>query len=100
MFFFFFKRSRLLPIFLKVINWGNHTEVREARQVLARWDVIRPEMCLELLGSSFSDPIVRAFAVLQLSKMKDSDLAGYLLQLVQCLKLGMCCVCVVLFFFQ
>ena len=91
-------------------------------------------MCLELLGSSFSDPIVRAFAVLQLSKMKgtssvfyllffgciisfffflkvldqilmpstnlfllsslfflsctDSDLAGYLLQLVQCLKLG------------
>ena len=44
-------------------------------------------MCLELLGSCFSDPIVRSFAVLQLSKMKDSDLAGYLLQLVQCLKL-------------
>jgi hypothetical protein len=79
--------SRLLAKFLKIINWGDHVQVREARQVMSRWTIIRPEMCLELLGSSFSDPIVRAYACLQLSKMRDIDLAGYMLQLVQCLKI-------------
>ena len=78
--------SRILSKFLKIIDWGNHGQVCEAREVMSRWNVERPEMCLELLGASYSDPIVRAYAVLQLSKMKDSDLAGYLLQLVQCLK--------------
>ena len=78
--------SQILSKFLKIINWGNHEMVREGRELMSRWNIERPEQCLELLGSSYSDPIVRAYAVLQLSKMKDLDLAGYLLQLVQCLK--------------
>ena len=79
--------SRVLSKFLKIINWGDSSQTREARQVMSRWSIVRPEMCLELLGSSFSDPIVRAYAILHLSKLKDIDLAGYMLQLVQCLKL-------------
>ena len=41
---------------------------------------------MELLGEGFSDPVVRAYAVLHLSRMKDEDLQSYMLQLVQCLK--------------
>ena len=78
--------SRLLAKFLKIVDWGNHDEKREAREVMSRWEVVRPEIALELLGPTFSDPVVRAFAVQHLARMSDMDLAGYCLQLVQCLK--------------
>ena len=78
--------SKMLAKFLKVVDWGNHSQAREAREIMARWHVERPEIALELLGQNFSDPIVRAYAVHHLSKMKDKDLQSYMLQLVQCLK--------------
>ena len=78
--------SKMLAKFLKVVDWGNHNDAREAREVMSRWYVERPEIALELLGQSFSDPIVRAYAVHHLSSMKDDDLQSYMLQLVQCLK--------------
>ena len=46
-----------------------------------------PEDALFLLGIKYSDPIVRAFAVVQLGRLEDKQLYDYVLQLVQCLKL-------------
>ena len=47
--------SKMLAKFLKVVDWCNHTEVREARQIMSRWQMDRPEIALELLGEGFSD---------------------------------------------
>ena len=62
--------QKCLPNFESGI--GNHTEVRVLGR-LCHMANGSPEIALEL-GEGFSDPVVRAYAVLHLSRMKDEDL--------------------------
>ena len=78
----------LLKPFLDSVKWGSHEHASEARCMLHHWEESPfPEDALFLLGIKYSDPIVRAFAVVQLGRLEDKQLYDYVLQLVQCLKL-------------
>lgn len=79
--------SKGLTKFLKSVVWSDAYEARQATEVLLpMW--AEPELsdALELLGPSFRDLRVRAYAVRQLERAGDEELALYLLQLVQALK--------------
>ncbi|GAN11171.1 phosphatidylinositol 3-kinase [Mucor ambiguus] len=75
-----------LTKFLKCVVWTDHTEVRQAVDLLPLWVDIDVDDALELLGKEFENRAVRAYAVNQLRKADDEDLFLYLLQLVQALK--------------
>ncbi|TQV93376.1 phosphoinositide 3-kinase [Cordyceps javanica] len=78
--------KRALTKFAKSVNWSDQNESKQAIQVLGRWTEIDVDDALELLGSSFSNPAVRSYAVDRLRKAEDDELLLYLLQLVQALK--------------
>ncbi|ATY60238.1 Phosphatidylinositol 3-kinase [Cordyceps militaris] len=78
--------KRALTKFAKSVNWNDQSESKQAIQVLGRWTEIDVDDALELLGSSFSNPAVRSYAVDRLRKADDHELLLYLLQLVQALK--------------
>ncbi|KGQ02547.1 Phosphatidylinositol 3-kinase catalytic subunit ty pe 3 [Beauveria bassiana D1-5] len=78
--------KRALTKFAKSVNWNDQSESKQAIQVLGRWTEIDVDDALELLGSSFSSPGVRSYAVDRLRKADDHELLLYLLQLVQALK--------------
>lgn len=78
--------KRALTKFAKSVNWNDQSESKQAIQVLGRWTEIDVDDALELLGSSFSNPAVRSYAVDRLRKADDYELLLYLLQLVQALK--------------
>lgn len=53
-------------------------------ELLRRWPIIPCEVALELLDCSYTDLVVREYAVKCLDqRLKDDKLAQYLLQLVQ-----------------
>ncbi|RQM07133.1 hypothetical protein DH86_00003481 [Scytalidium sp. 3C] len=54
--------------------------------ILSKWTEIDVDDALELLGPTFDNPAVRAYAVDRLRKADDEELLLYLLQLVQALK--------------
>lgn len=78
--------KRALTKFVKSVNWGDQGESRQAVQILAKWTEIDVDDALELLGPTFDNPAVRAYAVDRLRKSDDNELLLYLLQLVQALK--------------
>jgi phosphatidylinositol 3-kinase len=78
--------KRALTKFVKSVNWQDHSEARQAVQILNRWTEINIDDALELLGPTFDNPAVRAYAVDRLRKADDDELLLYLLQLVQALK--------------
>lgn len=78
--------KRALTKFARSVNWNDQSESKQAIQVLGRWTEIDVDDALELLGSSFSNPAVRSYAVDRLRKADDNELLLYLLQLVQALK--------------
>ncbi|WFD29728.1 phosphatidylinositol 3-kinase [Malassezia sp. CBS 17886] len=85
--FYLSRFSNALTKFLKSTVWSDLLEARQATEVLLPiW--AEPELsdALELLGPSFRDPRVRTYAVQQLQRADDEELALYLLQLVQALK--------------
>jgi hypothetical protein len=49
------------------------------------WHNVRAEDALPLLGYNFQDPMVRLYAVQQISSLPDDQLALYMLQLTQTL---------------
>ena len=53
---------------------------------LLSWSPLKPVDALELLDAKFADMHIRKYAVSRLEEMRDSELAGYVLQLVQVLK--------------
>jgi phosphatidylinositol 3-kinase len=78
--------KRALTKFVKSVNWQDHSEARQAVQLLSKWTEIDVDDALELLGPTFDNPAVRAYAVDRLGKSDDDELLLYLLQLVQALK--------------
>lgn len=78
--------KRALTKFVKSVAWQDHSESRQAVQILAKWTEIDVDDALELLGPTFDNPDVRAYAVDRLRKSDDDELLLYLLQLVQALK--------------
>ncbi|KAL3418882.1 phosphatidylinositol 3 [Phlyctema vagabunda] len=78
--------KRALTKFIKSVNWHDQSESRQAVQILTKWTEIDVDDALELLGPTFDNPAVRAYAVDRLRKSDDDELLLYLLQLVQALK--------------
>ncbi|KAK1596898.1 phosphatidylinositol 3 [Colletotrichum navitas] len=78
--------KRAVTKFVKSVNWQDQSEAKQAVQVLGRWTEIDVDDALELLGPTFDNQAVRAYAVERLRKADDHELLLYLLQLVQALK--------------
>lgn len=78
--------KRAMTKFVKSVNWQDQSESRQAVQILAKWTEVDVDDALELLGPTFDNPAVRAYAVDRLRKANDEELLLYLLQLVQALK--------------
>ena len=78
--------KRALTKFVKSVAWPDHGEARQAVQLLPKWTEIDVDDALELLGPTFDNPAVRAYAVDRLRESDDDELLSYLLQLVQALK--------------
>ena len=66
--------------------WNDDTSVRELYALLQVWAPLGSDQALELLGCKFSDPVVRAHGVTEISKMSDAKILLYLPQLVHVLK--------------
>ncbi|KAK0669580.1 kinase-like domain-containing protein [Cercophora samala] len=80
------RNKKALTKFVKSVNWLDQAESKQAVQVLGKWTDIDVDDALELLGPTFDNSAVRAFAVERLRKADDKELLLYLLQLVQALK--------------
>ena len=78
--------KRALTKFVKSVAWHDHGEARQAAQIIPKWTEIDVDDALELLGPTFDNVVVRAYAVERLRKADDDELLLYLLQLVQALK--------------
>lgn len=78
--------KRALTKFVKSVTWNDEAEAREAVTILHKWTAIDVDDALELLGPTFYNAEVRAYAVDRLRKADDEELLLYLLQLVQALK--------------
>ena len=78
--------KRALTKFVKSVAWQDQSEARQAVQLLPKWTEIDVDDALELLGPTFDNPAVRAYAVNRLQESDDEELLLYLLQLVQALK--------------
>jgi phosphatidylinositol 3-kinase len=78
--------KRALTKFVKSVNWRDVIEARQAVEILPKWTEIDVDDALELLGPTFDNAAVRAYAVDRLRKAGDDELLLYLLQLVQALK--------------
>ncbi|KAL2161325.1 hypothetical protein VTH06DRAFT_8546 [Thermothelomyces fergusii] len=80
------RNKKAVTKFVKSVNWHDQSEARHATQILGKWTDIDVDDALELLGPTFDNSAVRAFAVDRLRKADDQELLLYLLQLVQALK--------------
>ncbi|KAL2180901.1 kinase-like domain-containing protein [Thermothelomyces heterothallicus CBS 202.75] len=80
------RNKKAITKFVKSVNWHDQSESRQASQILGKWTDIDVDDALELLGPTFDNSAVRAFAVDRLRKADDQELLLYLLQLVQALK--------------
>ena len=78
--------KRALTKFVKSVAWQDQSEARQAVQLLPKWTEIDVDDALELLGPTFDNPAVRAYAVDRLRESDNEELLLYLLQLVQALK--------------
>ena len=78
--------KRALTKFVKSVAWQDQSEARQAVQLLPKWTEIDVDDALELLGPTFDNEAVRAYAVDRLRQSDDDELLLYLLQLVQALK--------------
>lgn len=78
--------KRALNKLVKSVSWNDANEVRQVIQLLPKWEEIDVDAALELLGPSFDNREIRAYAVARLRKADDEELLLYLLQLVQALK--------------
>lgn len=76
-----------LPKLLQSVNWHQKDEVSQIYTLLRQWQLLSPEIALELLDNKYTDPNVRNFATKCLEYgLSDDDLLKYLLQLVTALK--------------
>ena len=80
------REKKALTKFLKCVDWSDGNETQQALDLLPIWSDIDADDALELLGPSFSNPMVRNYAIKCLEKANDDDLQLYLLQLVEAIK--------------
>ncbi|KIW81809.1 hypothetical protein Z517_04835 [Fonsecaea pedrosoi CBS 271.37] len=78
--------KRALTKVVKATDFTNPNEVRQLVELIPRWAKIDVDAALELLGPTYDNPVVRAYAVDRLRQAGDAELQLYLLQLVQALK--------------
>lgn len=62
---------KALTKFVKSVSWHDQGEARQAVQIIPKWADIDVDEALELLGPSFDNPVVRAYAVNRLRKADD-----------------------------
>ncbi|GAA6223722.1 phosphatidylinositol 4,5-bisphosphate 3-kinase catalytic subunit gamma isoform-like [Lates japonicus] len=77
-----------LPQYLRSVDWMNRKVVEDVHWLLGNWDAgdLDVTVALELLSMDFADEVVRRLAVQRLESLSNDDVLGYLLQLVQTLK--------------
>lgn len=80
------REKRALTKVVKATDWSSAKEARALIDLIPKWAEIDVDSALELLGPTYSNPVVRAYAVDRLRKADDHELQLYLLQLVQALK--------------
>lgn len=78
--------KRALTKVVKATDFSNPNEVRQLTELIPKWAKIDVDAALELLGPTYDNPVVRAYAVDRLQQAGDAELQLYLLQLVQALK--------------
>ncbi|KAI5305831.1 Phosphatidylinositol (PI) 3-kinase [Ascosphaera atra] len=66
--------KRALTKFVKSVNWEDKNEALQAVEILPKWTEIDVDDALELLGPTFDNPEVRAYAVDRLRKSDDEEL--------------------------
>lgn len=64
-------KAQALTKFVKSVSWNDPGEARQAVQILPKWTEVDVDDALELLGPSFDNPDVRAYAVDRLRKADD-----------------------------
>jgi len=69
--FYLTRDKRALTKFLKCVIWTDPTEVKQATELLSRWTEVDVDDALELLGPTFRNKAVRAYAVERLRKADD-----------------------------
>ncbi|KAH9490074.1 Phosphatidylinositol 4,5-bisphosphate 3-kinase catalytic subunit alpha isoform [Bulinus truncatus] len=80
-------RPKALPKLLSAVKWSDRENVALLYELLSRWPLVPFEVALELLDCSYTDLVVRDFAVKCLDQgLKDDKLGQFLLQLVQAIK--------------
>eukprot|EP00040_Diaphanoeca_grandis_P008590 m.45750 g.45750 ORF g.45750 m.45750 type:complete len:858 (+) comp20050_c0_seq1:187-2760(+) len=84
--FYLVKQKKALTKFLRCIDWNDPVEIKQAIEILDKWEKIDVTDALELLQKSFTHPRVRSYAVSRLDSASSEELSLYLLQLVQALK--------------
>ena len=81
-------KSLALPKFLQSFSWSDPSQVSEMHSLLPKWHLQEKTVnALELLDAKFADASIRSYTVDCLEAMPDNELAAYVLQLVQVLKI-------------
>lgn len=75
--FYLTRDKRALTKFLKCVVWTDPTEVKQATELLSRWTEVDVDDALELLGPTFRNKAVRAYAVERLRKADDDVLSPF-----------------------
>ena len=84
-----FKENKALTKLLICVDWSDEHEVEQAIDLLAEWEkrsTIDINDALQLLSGHFTHPKVRMAAAARIATADDTELLGYLLQLVQALR--------------
>ncbi len=77
---------RALPKVALACPWDDDAKVRELYELIRFWASLTAAQAIELVGSNFSDPTIRAHGVAALDQFSDADVLAFLPQLVQALK--------------
>ncbi len=77
---------RALPKVALSCPWHDDSKVREMYELLRFWAPLNTTQAIELVGSNFSDPVIRTHAVTALDQLSDADILAFLPQLTQALK--------------
>mmetsp|Transcript_11174 Transcript_11174/g.38835 ORF Transcript_11174/g.38835 Transcript_11174/m.38835 type:complete len:1010 (-) Transcript_11174:885-3914(-) len=80
------KFPQSLPKLVLAVQWTCRHHVNELHKLVDTWGPVDTHAALQLLGPRYADPFVRAFAIKCLSRISDSELECFILQLVQVLK--------------
>ncbi|KAJ5070498.1 phosphatidylinositol 3-kinase catalytic subunit type 3 [Anaeramoeba ignava] len=80
------QNKKALTKFLKCVDFTDPEEEEYISKFIENWKEVDVEDCIELLTSRFKSEIVRKFSIKHLSKIKNSELLNYMLQLVSAIR--------------